>query len=290
HDDPHGLLSSFADFLARQGRRRLKAVITRPAYDPVEAIAVLRTDLSGCIVAIDDLHTCPAADALLRPLVEDPVPAKILVASRVHPTFYERSDVLRGRVVEMTLSGLDEAASEELLRSRGAPIDADALHRVVASPHAHPFALELLAESARAGDLEAALLRVPRTARLEGILAETAAFLGRFEEARAALERIGASGGEVERLRARIHLGRIQNRLGAYKEARGVLEAAAEDAARLNSPEIEGEALRALGAVERKLGDLEPAVRHLVRAAEVLPSGSRERVRTLTDLGAVLIA
>src|SRR5437762_2498704 len=147
-----------------------------------------------------------------------------------------------------------------------------------------------LAESARAGDLEAALLRVPRTARLEGILAETAAFLGRFEEARAALERIGASGGEVERLRARIHLGRIQNRLGAYKEARGVLEAAAEDAARLNSPEIEGEALRALGGVERKLGDLEPAVRHLVRAAEVLPSGSRERVRTLTDLGAVLIA
>src|SRR5213595_3590649 len=147
-----------------------------------------------------------------------------------------------------------------------------------------------LAESARAGDLEAALLRVPRTARLEGILAETAAFLGRFDEARAALERIGASGGEVERLRARIHLGRIQNRLGAYKEARGVLEAAAEDAARLNSPEIEGEALRALGGVERKLGDLEPAVRHLVRAAEVLPSGSRERVRTLTDLGAVLIA
>src|SRR5204862_426141 len=33
HDDAHGLLSSFADFLARQGRRRLKSVITRPAYD-----------------------------------------------------------------------------------------------------------------------------------------------------------------------------------------------------------------------------------------------------------------
>src|SRR5438034_461676 len=79
--------------------------------------------------------------------VADPVPAKILVASRVHPTFYERSDVLRGRVVEMTLSGLDEAASEELLRSRGAPIEADALHRVVASTHGHPFALELFAAS-----------------------------------------------------------------------------------------------------------------------------------------------
>src|SRR5205814_9313393 len=86
HDDAHGLLSSFADFLARQGRRRLKSVITRPAYDPTEAVAVMRGDLSGCIVAIDDLHTCPAADGLLRHLIEDPVPAKILVASRVHPS------------------------------------------------------------------------------------------------------------------------------------------------------------------------------------------------------------
>src|SRR5438034_338800 len=258
---------------------------------------------------------------------------------------------LRGRVAEMTLSGLDEAASEELLRSRGAPIEADALHRVVASTHGHPFALELfaasgldggaveteryvletvldglddsseellrtfavlrrparspealgatlsqlrrlvrrallhhrddgylihdlvkefflrrigdaarrdaharaaaywqfradgleetyhrieagdldtarirlveigpgLAESARAGDLEAALLRVPRSPRLDGILVETEVFLGKFAEARAALERIGASGGQLERLRARIQLGRIENRLGAYK-------------------------------------------------------------------------
>ena len=44
HDDAHGLLSSIADFLARQGRRRLKAVITRPAYDPVEALAHIYTD------------------------------------------------------------------------------------------------------------------------------------------------------------------------------------------------------------------------------------------------------
>src|SRR2546426_10754846 len=84
HDDAHGLLSSFADFLARQGRRRLKAVITRPAYDPTEAIAVMRGDLSGCVVALDDLHACPAADALLRALFEVPGTTKILVATRTH--------------------------------------------------------------------------------------------------------------------------------------------------------------------------------------------------------------
>src|SRR5439155_11095202 len=61
HDDAHGLLSSFADFLARQNRRRLRAAITRPAYHPTEVIAVLREDLSGCAPAIDPLHAAPAA-------------------------------------------------------------------------------------------------------------------------------------------------------------------------------------------------------------------------------------
>src|SRR5438034_883751 len=328
HDDPHGLLSSFADFLARQGRRRLKAVITRPAYDPVEAIAVLRSDLSGCIVAIDDLHTCPAADGLLRPLMEDPVPAKILVASRVHPSFYERSDVLRGRVVEMTLAGLDEAASEELLRSRGAPVEADALHRVVASTHGHPFALELFAASGLDGGTVETERYVLETV-LDGLDDSSEELLRTFAVLRRPArspEALGATLSQLRRLvrRALLHhrddgylihdlvkeffLRRLGE--GARREAHGRaaeywlfrsdgleeayhrIEAGDVETAkaRLNSPEIEGEALRALGAVERKLGDLEPAVRHLVRAAEVLPSGSRERVRTLTDLGAVLIA
>src|SRR3989440_8002483 len=424
HDDAHGLLSSFADFLARQGRRRLKSVITRPAYDPTEAVAVMRGDLSGCVVAIDDLHASPAADALLRALFEIPGTTKILVATRTQPTFYERSDLVAKRVLELPLKGLDDAASGELLRARGAAIEPDAIQHVIAATHGHPLALELfaargidagaveterygletvldglddsseellrtfavlrrparspealgatlsqlrrlvrrallhhrddgylihdlvkefflrriadvarrdaharaaaywqfradgleetyhrieagdidtarvrlieigpgLAESARAGDLEAALLRVPRSPRLEGILVETEVFLGKFTEARAALERIGASGGQLERLRARIQLGRIENRLGAYKEARVVLEEAARDAAAVQSPEIEGEALRALGGVERKLGDLDAAIAHLGRATDVLPNGSRERVRALTDLGVALIA
>jgi len=424
HDDAHGLLSSFADFLARQGRRRLKSVITRPAYDPTEAVAVMRGDLSGCVVAIDDLHASPAADALLRALFEIPGTTKILVATRTQPTFYERSDLVAKRVLEVPLEGLDEGASGELLRARGAPIEPDAIQHVIAATHGHPLALELfaasgldagaveteryvletvldglddsseellrtfavlrrparspealgatlsqlrrlvrrallhhrddgylihdlvkefflrrigdaarrdaharaaaywqfradgleetyhrieagdidtarirlveigpgLAESARAGDLEAALLRVPRSPRLDGILVETEVFLGKFAEARAALERIGASGGQLERLRARIQLGRIENRLGAYKEARAVLEEAARDAAAVQSPEIEGEALRALGGVERKLGDLDAAIAHLGRATDVLPNGSRERVRALTDLGVALIA
>src|SRR5712691_11170694 len=95
---------------------------------------------------------------------------------------------------------------------------------------------------------------------------------------------------DPERLRAHIQLGRIANRLAAYQDARTILAEAVREAAALAVPEVEGEALRALGGVERKLGDLPAAMGHLERAADLLPHGSRERVRTLTDLGAVLIA
>ncbi|MGI0149690.1 MAG: tetratricopeptide repeat protein, partial [Thermoplasmata archaeon] len=424
HDDAHGVFSSFANFLARQGRRRLKAVITRPAYDPVEAVAVLRSDLSGCLIAIDDLHACPAADALLRAVLEIPAKTKFLVATRAQPMFYDRSDSGSGRVLEVPLDGLDEAASAELLVSRGAAFSADDIQRVIAATHGHPLALELFAasgldagsvateryvldtildelddaseellrkfavlrrparspealgatlsqlrrltrrallhhredgylihdlvkefflrrmddstrreaharaaaywasradgleeahhrietgdldgaaarlavagpafaESARAGDLEAALLRVPRDALLDRILVETQMFLGKFDAARTVLEKAVMTGRPSDRLRARIHLGRIENRLGAYKEARTTLQVAVEEATSLQSPEIEGEALRALGGVERKLGDIDAALGHLRRAVDVLPDGSRERVRSLTDLGVALIA
>src|SRR2546428_624102 len=115
-------------------------------------------------------------------------------------------------------------------------------------------------------------------------------FLGKFADARAVLERIASSGTPSERLRAHIQLGRIANRLASYQDARTILAEAVREAAALAVPEVEGEALRALGGVERKLGDLPAAMGHLEQAADLLPHGSRERVRTLTDLGAVLIA
>jgi tetratricopeptide (TPR) repeat protein/DNA-binding MarR family transcriptional regulator len=423
HDDAHGLLSSLADFLARQGRRRLRALITRPAYDPTEAAAVLRTDLAGCVLALDDLHACATADALLRSVLEVPTSGKVLVASRTQPTFYGESDLLSFRVFEVTLDGLDDSASEQLLASRGTAFGPDDVRRVITATRGHPLALELFAasglgagavateryvletvldglddasegllrtfavlrrparspealgatvsqlrrlvkqallqhreegylihdlvkefflqrmgeaprreaharaatywttrgdgleeahhrigagdlagaaarlaevgpafaESARAGDLESALLRLPRDAALDRILVETEMFLGKFDAARAVLERIVASDGPEDRLRARIHIGRIQNRLGAYREARATLDAAVHEAIRLGSREIQGEALRALGGVERKLGDLDAAIHHLREAAGALPDG-RERTRTLTDLGAALIA
>ncbi|HKW42914.1 MAG TPA: tetratricopeptide repeat protein, partial [Thermoplasmata archaeon] len=424
HDDAHGILSSLADFLVRQGRRRLRAVLVRPAYDPMEAIAILRDDLSGTVIAFDDLHACPAADALLKSILEHPVAAKILVASRVQPSFYERPDLVRGEILEIRLEGLDASSATQLLASKGAALGPEDVRHVITATRGHPLALELfatsgldagaveteryvvdtvledldgaseslmrtfailrrparspeslgatlsqlrrlvrrallahrddgyllhdllkefflrrmgdgarreahlraasywagrddgleetyhrieagdveaaaarlvtigpaLAESARAGDLEACLLRVPRDDRLNNLLAETQMFLGKFEEARKVLEGIAEHGPATARLRARIQLGRIANRLGSYREAREILAQAVRDTRTVRVLDLEAEALRALGGVERKLGDLPAALEHLEQATDLFEDGSREKVRSLSELGAALIA
>lgn len=423
HDDAHGILASVAEFLARQGRRRVKTVIGKPAYDPVEAVALLREDLEGCLLAFDDLHACPPADGLLRALLDGPLAGKVLVASRVVPSAYDPSAVLAGRVLEIPVEGLTEADAAELLASRHTDLRDDEMRHVLRVTRGHPLALEMFAasgldagavateryiietvldglddaserllrtfailrkpalspeglgatlaqlrrlgrvallqhrddgylihdlvkeflgariaqperraahgvaamywegrgdllegawhrieagdvdraavilaeagegyaESARAGDLEACLLRLPPDRRPSRLLAETQMFLGRFESARSILEELVQAGPPDERLRARIHLGRIATRLGDYGRAKALLVSAARDAAG-EDPALAAEALRALGGVERRLGDLPAALDHLSRAVGLLDRDSRERVRALIDLGATLIA
>ncbi len=424
HDDAHGLLSSFADFLARQGRRRLKSVLARPAYDPVEAVAVLRDDLAGCVVALDDLQACPPAEGVLASLLEVKPSFKLLLASRTQPTFYDRGDWTRGGILELTLSGLDSAAAAALLAHRRPELAAAEVDRVLRATRGHPLALELFAASgldagaleterfiletvleglddgseevlktfavlrhpakspealgatvaqlrhllrravlqhgeegyllhdlvrefylgrmagaglrraharaatyweeredlleaayhrieareleaasnlltehgetyadgARAGELEACLLGLPQGLRPARLLAETQMFLGKFEEARATLEGIARRASPEERLQARIHLGRILTREGNYAEAQRLLASAVREASLMGVPTLEGEGLRALGGVERRLGNLGVAVDYLTRATLLLEDTSRERTRALTDLGATLIA
>lgn len=424
HDDAHGVLSSVADFLGRQGRRRLKSVLSRPAYDPVEAVAVLREDLAGCVVALDDFQACPPAEGLVASLLEKPIPFKLLVSTRVQPAFSERGVLLEDAVLTVPLAGLDDEASRELLAHRRpglAPADVD---HVVGVTHGHPLALELFAasgldagaletqrfvletvleglddgseevlrtfailrrpakspealgatvaqlrrllkravlqhrdegyllhdlvrefflarmpegerrraharaalywedrgdvleaahhrieghdfdagaalleehgepyaESARAGELRACLEGLPPGKRPVRLLAETLVFLGRFEEARGLLEGIVRRGTPEERLRARIHLGRIETREGEYATAQRILAAAVREASAMGVPSLEGEALRALGGVERRLGNLGVAVDYLHRATFLLDETSRDRIRAMTDLGAALIA
>ncbi|HLE46126.1 MAG TPA: tetratricopeptide repeat protein [Thermoplasmata archaeon] len=423
HDDAHGLMSSLADFLASHGRRRLGAVLTRPAYDPLEAAAVLRADLAGCVVAIDDVHASPAAEGLLASLLEASLEGKVLVASRTRPAFYDAAAVETGRVREMHLGGLSDDAARELLAHANARLEPASIEGVLRETRGHPLVLELFAasgvqageaaaeryvletvldglddpsertlrtlavlrqpipspealgatltqirrltrtavlqhradgytvhdlvrefllrrlnpeertavharaaayweargdllegahhrleagdadraavllaegggayaEGARAGDLEASLLRLPPDRRPNLLLARAQMFLGKFREAQEVLGPVVHDGPPEARLRARIHLGRIAHRLGDYGRAREILADAARDAAS-DVPGVQAEALRALGAVERKLGDLPAALEHLSRAVDLLEGDPKELARALTDVGAALIA
>src|SRR5207244_4403755 len=76
-----------------------------------------------------------------------PPDAKLLVATRTQPTFFERPDVAMGRVLELRLEGLDDESAAELLASRGASLEPDDVPRVVAATGGHPLALELFAAS-----------------------------------------------------------------------------------------------------------------------------------------------
>ncbi len=423
-DDAHGLLCSFAEFLARRDRRRLKAVLTRPAYDPMEAVAVLREDLAGCVVALDDLHACPPAEGLVESLLAEPLAFKLLVGTRAQPSFGARAGARGATVLEIALSGLDGASAAQLLASRRADLRPEEVARVLRATQGHPLVLELFAasglasgaveteryvletvlegldevsedvlkafavlrrpakspdalgatvaqlrrllrravlehrdegyqlhdlirefyrhrmagadlrranaraaeywegrgdpleaawhrieareveaaadllqehgeayaEGARAGELEACLLRLPANRRPARVLAEAEVFLGKFDAAREILEAIVRRGSPEERLRARIHLGRIEMREGEYAAAQRILASAVREAAAMGVPGLEGEALRALGGVERRLGNLGVAVDYLSRSALLLEDASRERTRALTDLGAALIA
>src|SRR5207245_1320965 len=145
------------------------------------------------------------------------------------------------------------------------------------------------AESAHAGDLEAALLRVPRDPRLEELLAEAEMFLGKFTEARAVLERIVASGAPSERLRARIRLGRIANRLGSYADSRTMLGDAVQEAAALSDRTAEGEARRALGAGDVRFASiaLANAVENFLRleAVEAAATSAERALRLAQTIG-----
>ena len=72
--------------------------------------------------------------------------------------------------------------------------------------------------------------------------------------------------------------------------AQRLLAVAAREAGTMGVPSLEGEALRALGGVERRLGNLGVAIDYLSRSTLLLDDASRERTRALTDLGAALIA
>src|SRR5439155_165448 len=164
----------------------------------------------------------------------------------------------------------------------------------------HPFTLELFAASGLdAGTVETE--RYVLETVLDGLDDSSEELLRTFAVLRRPARSPEALGATLSQLRRLVRRALLHHRDDGYLIHDLVKEfflrpigvaarRAARDGPAGRTPGNVGEARRALGGVERKLGNLHAAIAHLGRATGVLPNGSRERVRALTDLGVALIA
>ena len=153
-DTPRNLLAPLAEFLAQQGRRKLKLhLASKPDIDFTDICYLLVESFRGqkAILVLDDVHKASGAFLpCLSLFAEMPAQAegiRVVITARSPPAFYDRRDVMvRGAVGEMRLEGLDEESSRQLLRAH----NVDAAHHGSAFriTGGHPLALELFVPGA----------------------------------------------------------------------------------------------------------------------------------------------
>ena len=148
-DSPRNFLASLAEFLAQQGRRKLKMHLSyKQDMDIGEACYIIRDSTRGleAFMVLDDVHKASAGFlpclSLFTDMLQGHPGLRFILTTRSPRPFYDRSDVIvRGRVGELKLEGLDVAGSRQLLRARnvGEQFQAGAIRMT----GGHPLALEL---------------------------------------------------------------------------------------------------------------------------------------------------
>jgi len=142
------LLSHLADFLNKSGREGLRLYMDENmSVDLGDVQALLGNQLSGisALLIFDDFHRSNEScvqffEALLEVLGED---LKVILAGRTIPRFYDRRDVLvKKRVCELELGGLDLESSRKLLMERD--VDDTRLDQIYEETQGHPLCLELV--------------------------------------------------------------------------------------------------------------------------------------------------
>ncbi|MEM3402437.1 MAG: AAA family ATPase [Candidatus Hadarchaeales archaeon] len=143
-----GLLGRVAEFLQELGRENLKRYLEGREIELEGLFNALRKDLdrSNLLLILDDVHyAVEEITKILTPLLDvlDGTDAKVVVSGRMIPKFYDKRDTLvRRRLKEEILWGLDEAAAAQLLRQRG--IDEKYIQEIYQATAGHPLMLELV--------------------------------------------------------------------------------------------------------------------------------------------------
>jgi len=144
-----GFLRNLSKFIEQLGRHELQKYLDENK-DKIELeglMAALQSDLSdsNALIVFDDVHyASDEISKILTPLMDvlDATDAKVVVSGRVVPRFYDKRDLLvRQRVAEIVLGGLDERSAIELLKYRG--IDETHFKNLYMMTGGHPLMLEL---------------------------------------------------------------------------------------------------------------------------------------------------
>ena len=143
------LLAPFAEFLSQLGRKGLESYLSRTEVPQVGEISVLLEselkDLSAVVILDDVQKADPPVQAFLAALVvvlENLPQVHMICTSREIPSFYTRSAVFKGTVLELMLEGLDKESSYRLLRNRNLP--EGGFNDIFLATKGHPLFLELI--------------------------------------------------------------------------------------------------------------------------------------------------
>lgn len=144
-----GVLSRLAEFLTKLGRDKLSKYLeeTGGKVELEGLTSVLVDDLreSNSLLIIDDVHyASEGISKIFKPLMDvlGVTDVKIMILGRSVPRFYDKRDMLvRKRLAEMVLGGLDKDSTRELLKRRG--INESYYEKLYSITGGHPLMLEL---------------------------------------------------------------------------------------------------------------------------------------------------
>lgn len=145
-----GFLVKLADFLSELGRDQLEDYLSESSgsVNLEEVNLILEEDLqdSNLLFIIDDVHNASEEIITFFRSFKDILPAtdaKVVIMGRAIPLFYDQRDVvLRERIKELNLGGLDKDSSRELLNQR--EIDESYHDKLYSITRGHPLMLELI--------------------------------------------------------------------------------------------------------------------------------------------------
>jgi hypothetical protein len=111
-----------------------------------EVSRILKRDLKGCLLVFDDCHKSKRIETFLGIFKEmDGFKGRIVVTTRIMPYFYDKSDtLLKGRIEEIQLEGLDHEATGELVQHSKKGLGTSETVQLYDMTKGHPLFLEFM--------------------------------------------------------------------------------------------------------------------------------------------------